>query len=208
MDDDPLPSMMILAEIAQVSAGFWLINGLFLIILLFFSALVSGSEVAFFSLTQADLRDLQSGRDEKSQLVIKLVESPEQLLSTILILNYTANIAIITLSTIMAWTVFGSVSPGIFVLVPAALVVFVLVFFGEVIPRAYANNKRKAFARLMAQSLYVFSIVLRPISSVLLGISNVIEKKIERKGYSLSTNELHQALEMTAENTTEEEKDI
>src|SRR5690554_412433 len=106
MDDDPLPSMMILAEIAEVSAGFWLINGLFLIILLFFSALVSGSEVAFFSLTQADLRDIQSGRDEKSQLVIKLVESPEKLLSTILIFNYTLNIAVITLSVYMSWSAF------------------------------------------------------------------------------------------------------
>ena len=208
MDDDPLPSMMILAEIAQVSAGFWLINGLFLAILLLFSALVSGSEVAFFSLTQADLRDIQSDKDEKSQLVVKLVEAPEKLLSTILILNYTLNIAVITLSVFMAWSAFGLESLGVFVLLHAALVVFVLVFFGEVIPRAYANNNRKAFARLMAQSLYVFSIILRPVSSVLLGISNVIEKKIERKGYSLSANELHQALEITAENTTEEEKDI
>lgn len=209
MDDDPLPSMMILAEIAQVSAGFWLINGVFFIILLFFSALVSGSEVAYFSLTQADLREIQSSKDEKSQLVIKLVEAPEKLLSTILILNYTLNIAVITLTTFMTWTLFGLDSVGVVILlVQAALVVFFLVFFGEVIPRAYANNNPKSLARLMAQSLYVFSIILSPISSVLLGISNVIEKKIERRGYSLSANELHQALEITAENTTEEEKDI
>src|SRR5690554_2077674 len=100
--DDPFPSMLLLAEILPVSVGFWLINGVLFIILLIFSALFSGSEVAFFSLTQEDLRDLQSKNDEKSHLVIKLVEAPQKLLSTILILKYSVNIAIITLSTYLA----------------------------------------------------------------------------------------------------------
>src|SRR5690606_35319721 len=107
MDDDPYPSMLLLAEIIEVSAGFWLINGLFFIVLLLFSALVSGSEAAFFSLSQQDLRELQSKADEKSQLVLKLVASPQRLLGTIVILNTFLKISIITLGTFMSWTYFG-----------------------------------------------------------------------------------------------------
>src|SRR5690606_15362428 len=173
------------------------------------SSFVSGSEVAFFSLAPEDLRNLQSNPDEKSHLVIKLVETPQKLLSTILILNNVLNISLITLATYMTCTLFGG-EPIVMVmiLIEIAIVVFLLVFVGEVIPRAYANNHRIPFTKLMAPSLYAFSIILSPFSSILLSISNVIERKIEKKGYSLSVNELHRALEITSENTTMEEKDI
>lgn len=207
--DDPLPSIFLLAEITQISAGFWLINGVFLIILLMFSALISGSEVSFFSLTPDDLRDLQTNTDEKSQLVIKLVEAPQKLLSTILILNNLVNLSIIIVTTLLTWTIFGSGDLATLVLLAQlGLVSFFLVVFGEVVPRAYAYNSRVSFAKLMAPSLYVFSIILSPLSALLMGISNVIERKIEKKGYSLSVTEIHQALEITSENTSIEEKDI
>ncbi len=128
--DDPFPSILILAEIIQVSAGFWLINGLIFMALLFFSALISGSEVAFFSLTPEDLRDLQANKDEKSQLIIKLVEAPQKLLSTILILNNLLNISIITFTTVITWSIFGSDDIGItIVLAQIAIVSFFLIFF-------------------------------------------------------------------------------
>src|SRR5690606_26616959 len=143
MDDDPYPSMLLLAEIAQVSAGFWLINGLFFIALLVFSAFISGSEVAFFSLTQQDLRDLQAKSDEKSQLVLKLVAHPERLLGTILVLNVFLKIFLVTLSTFMTWTYFGTEGLGLaIVFAQAVIMVLLLVFLGEVVPRAYANESR------------------------------------------------------------------
>jgi gliding motility-associated protein GldE len=201
--------MLLLAEITQVSAGFWLINGLLFITLLTFSALVSGSEVAFFSLTQEDLRHLQLKNDEKSELVIRLVETPQKLLSTILILNYLLNIAIITLTTFIIWSLFGINAIGMAVIVAQTIIVALfLVFIGEIIPRAYANNNRISFSKLMAKTLYVFSILLSPLSSLLMSISNVIERKIDKRGYSLSVKELHHALDITSENTTLEEKDI
>lgn len=209
MDDDPYPSMLLLAEIIQVSAGFWLINGLFFIALLVFSALISGSEVAFFSLTQQDLRDLQARTDEKSQLVLKLVAAPKRLLSTIVILNVFLKISFVTLGTFMSWTFFGTQNLGLaFVLVQVLITVFLLVYLTEVIPRAYANNLRAAYSRALGQTIYVFSIILSPLSSLLNSVSNVIERKMEKKSYSLSVNELQQALEITGENTTTEEKDI
>jgi putative hemolysin len=209
MDDDPYPSMLLLAEIIQVSAGFWLINGLFFIALLVFSALISGSEVAFFSLTQQDLRDLQARTDEKSQLVLKLVAAPKRLLSTIVILNVFLKISFVTLGTFMSWTFFGTQNLGLaFVLVQVLITVFLLVYLTEVIPRAYANNLRAAYSRALGQTIYVFSIILSPLSSLLNSVSDVIERKMEKKSYSLSVNELQQALEITGENTTTEEKDI
>lgn len=207
--DDPFPSILILAEIPPVSAGYWLINGVLFITLLVFSALFSGSEVAYFSLTQQDLRDLKLKNDEKSQLVIKLVEAPQVLLSTILILKNLLNITVITLAVYAAWGYWGSTGPGLgLVLLFALAIAFVLVIAGEVIPKAYAYNFRIRYSGLMAQALYVFTIILRPFSTALLGISNVIEKRIEKKGYSLSVEELHQALEITTENTSVNEKDI
>ncbi|HLU89587.1 MAG TPA: gliding motility-associated protein GldE [Cyclobacteriaceae bacterium] len=207
--DDPFPSILILAEIPPVSAGYWLINGVLFITLLIFSALFSGSEVAYFSLTQQDLRDLKLKNDEKSQLVIKLVEAPQVLLSTILILKNLLNITIITLAVYAAWGYWGSTGPGLgLVLLFALAIAFILVIAGEVIPKAYAYNFRIRYSGSMAQALYVFTIILRPFSTALLGISNVIEKRIEKKGYSLSVEELHQALEITTDNTSVNEKDI
>jgi len=209
MDDDPYPSMLLLAEITEVSAGFWLINGLFLIALLVFSALISGSEVAYFSLNQESLRDLQAKGDEKSQLVLKLVAAPQRLLSTILILHVFLNISLITLSTFMCWTYFGSQGVGLTAIISLAVIVaLLLVFLGEVIPRSYANQSPLAYARAMSQTVYVFSIVLGPLSYLLNGIGNLIERRIEKKGFSLSVNELQQALEITGENTTTKEKGI
>lgn len=209
MDDDPYPSMLLLAEIAQVSAGFWLINGLFFIALLVFSAFISGSEVAFFSLTQQDLRDLQAKSDEKSQLVLKLVAHPERLLGTILVLNVFLKIFLVTLSTFMTWTYFGTEGLGLaIVFAQAVIMVLLLAFLGEVIPRAYANEFRVDYAKASVQTVYVFSIILSPLTSFLNGITHVFERRIDKKGYSLSVNELQQALEITTENTTTEEKDI
>src|SRR5690554_4998779 len=129
MDDDPYPSMLLLAEIAEVSAGFWLINGLFFIALLVFSALISGSEVAFFSLTQQDLRDLQTKADEKSQLVLKLVATPQRLLGTILILNVFLKVSLVTLSTFMSWTYFGIQGAGLPLVISQVLIIVLLLVF-------------------------------------------------------------------------------
>ncbi|WP_460541830.1 gliding motility-associated protein GldE [Echinicola sediminis] len=207
--DDPYPSILLLAEINQVSAGYILINSLIFLILLMASALVSGSEVAYFSLSHEDLGLLNDETDEVSELVIKLIEAPQKLLSTILILNNMINIGIVTLTTFFTLTLFGVNATGILVvLLQTVGVTFAIVFFGEIVPKVYANNARVTFSRLMAKTLNFFSIVLGPLSSLLMTISNVIERRIEKKGYTLSVNELHQALEITAEHTTEGEKDI
>ncbi|WP_186757061.1 gliding motility-associated protein GldE [Echinicola salinicaeni] len=207
--DDPYPSLSMLAEINQISASYIIINSLIFLILLMASALVSGSEVAYFSLSHDDLGELNNESEENSELVIKLIEAPQKLLSTILILNNLINIGIVTLTTFFTLNLFGTDATGIIIiLIQTVGVTFAIVFFGEIVPKVYANNARVSFSKFMAKSLNFFSIALAPLSSFLMTISNIIERRIERKGYTLSVNELHQALEITSEHTTEGEKDI
>nr|MBI1232630.1 gliding motility-associated protein GldE [Cytophagales bacterium] len=207
--DDPYPSLLAIIELQAVSTSYILVNGLAFVLLLIFSALVSGSEVAFFSLDHNDLNELENEESAVSKLVIALVESPQKLLSTILILNNLINISIVTLSTFFTWALFGTDASGFIVLALQTVgVTFAIVFIGEVVPKVYANTARLSFSKLMAKPLSFFSALLSPVSAFLMSMSNVIEKRIERKGYSLSVNELHQALEITADETSVGEKDI
>ncbi|MCH7414124.1 gliding motility-associated protein GldE [Belliella sp. R4-6] len=207
--DDPYPSIMLLAEISEISASYILINGLIFILLLIASGLISGSEVAFFSLTAEDLHEIDVRGEENASKVIHLIEEPQRLLSTILILNNLINIGIVTLTTFVSWTIFGMGATGIvIILVQTIGVTFAIVFFGEIVPKVYATKAKVEFSLLMAPIINIFSIILKPLSIFLMSMSNIIERRIEKKGYSLSVDELHQALEITSEDTTDEEKDI
>ncbi|GAB2619200.1 gliding motility-associated protein GldE [Belliella aquatica] len=207
--DDPYPSILLLAEISQVSASYLLTNGLIFILLLIASGLISGSEVAFFSLTKDDLVNIDIDGQKNSDKVILLIEDPQRLLSTVLILNNLINIGIVTLTTFVAWTIFGLNATGIvIVLIQTIGVTFAIVFFGEIVPKVYATKAKVEFSLMMAPAISFFSILLKPLSIFLMSISNVIERRIEKKAYSLSIDELHQALEITSDDATDEEKDI
>ncbi len=207
--DDPYPSLILLAEIVEISAGYILFNSLIFILLLTASGLVSGSEVAFFSLNSDDLASFDEKADARATKVILLVESPKKLLSTILILNNLINIGIVTLTTFIAWKFFGTDATGILVILVQTIgVTFAIVFFGEIVPKVYATKAKIEFSLMMAPFIYFFSIFMMPLSAFLMTISNVVEKRIVKKGYSLSVDELNQALEITTEDTSEEEKDI
>ena len=207
--DDPYPSWYLLTQITQPSVGYLLFNGLLFILLLLGSALVSGSEVAFFSLSNEDLESIADEETKNGKHVARLLRSPKQLLSTILILNNLINIAIVTLTTFVSWSIFGMNATGIVVIMIQTIgVTFAIVFFGEIVPKVYANKAKIEFSLIMAPTINFFSTILKPISLFLMAISNLIERKIEKKGYSLSVDELNQALEITTEDAPNEEKDI
>jgi len=207
--DDPYPSLLLLADVLAVSPVYVVSNAILFIVLLVISALVSGSEVAFFSLNHEDIASIRETPDARSEKVIALIENPQKLLSTILILNNLINISIVTLTTFFTWTVFGTDTSGIVIILFQTVgVTFAIVFIGEIVPKVYANAARVAFSRLMSTFLYLFSLLLSPLSYALMAMSNVIEKRIERKGYSLSVDELHQALEITSVDTSNNERDI
>ncbi|MCC5937535.1 MAG: gliding motility-associated protein GldE [Lunatimonas sp.] len=207
--DDPYPSLLSLVEFQAVSTGYLLSNLVLFVVLLVCSALVSGSEVAFFSLDHKNLRDLEEENSPASRQVLKMVREPQLLLSTILILNNLINISIVTLTTFLTWSLFGADAKGVLIIIFQTVgVTFLIVFVGEIVPKVYANNARLAFSKSMVGYIRFFSTILFPFSKLLMAISNVIEKRIEVKGYALSVNELHQALEITADDSSIGEKDI
>ncbi len=207
--DDPYPSYYLIAQIIEPSFSYFFINGLILVLLLIGSALASGSEVAFFSLTNDEIASLQDSENKRGRQVANLLANPKKLLSTILILNNLINIGIVTLTTFVSWSLFGMNATGIIViLIQTVGITFAIVFFGEIVPKVYANQSRIPFALTLAPILSLFSSILQPLSWFLMAFSNLVEKRVELKGFSLSVDELHQALELTTEDTPNEEKDI
>ncbi len=207
--DDPYPSYHLLAQISDITPSYLILNGLLFILLLIGSALVSGSEVAFFSLSNDDLENLRDENSPTGKTIVKLIESPKKLLSTILILNNLINIGIVTLTTFVSWSIFGMNATGIvIILVQTIGVTFAIVFFGEIVPKVYANQAKLKFSFLMAPSISFFSYILQPLSAFLMASSNLIERRIQKRSYSLSVDELNHALELTTEDTPNEEKGI
>jgi len=207
--DDPYPSYYLIAQIYEPSFSYFFFNGLLLIVLLIGSALASGSEVAFFSLNNEEIAALQESDPKRGRQVAKLLSNPKKLLSTVLILNNLINIGIVTLTTFVSWTLFGvNATDFIVIMIQTVGVTFAIVFFGEIVPKVYANQARIPFALSLAPILAFFSTLLKPVSWFLMSFSNLIEKRVVQRGYSLSVDELNQALELTTEDTPDEEKEI
>jgi len=178
--------------------------------LLVMSALVSGSEVAFFSMSQDDIAKTKVSHVKNELLIIELLKRPKRLLATILILNNFINVAIVTLSTFLTWEIVGSKeTEGLMVVALTAIITFLIVFYGEIVPKVYANQNNISFARRMAPFLTLSERFFSPLAWLLMSISKIIERRVEQKGFNISVDELHQALEITSTpETTEEEKGI
>ena len=174
------------------------------------SALVSGSEIAFFSLTKLQINYFKSSKSKSERRIYQLIKNPQKLLATILIFNNFINVAFVTLATFVTWSIFGTTSlTGIIIVVLTFITTFAIVFFGEIIPKVYANSNNVAFARLTARLMKLAESIFSPLSWLLLSVSDVVEKRIERKDYNVSKEEIHKALEITADGeATEEEKEI
>jgi len=212
LSDEPHPILVLLAQVESTSSySVYGINALILLGLLILSALLAGSEVAFFSLSaeeRAACRDSDSGTERK---ISKLLDKPQLLLATLLISINLVNITFITISTYVTEQVVGEEQKEglVATLVLLVGVTFIITFFGELIPKVWAQQNNLRFAKITAPLLEIATIVFQPLSSLLLGISNVIEKRVERKGYTITADELNHALEITTgTDTSEQEKDI
>ena len=208
--DDPEPGSIFLSMVLQSTTPlFFIVNGIVLLILLMLSGLVSGSEVAFFSLSPIEIQSLRNG-NSADRKIFKLISKPKRLLATILILNNFINISFVTLSTLLTWQIIGSeTAEGLIVIILTVIITFLLVYFGEVVPKIYANQKSIGFAKVSVPLINIAFRIFKPISWILIGLSNVVEHKIQKKGYEISADQLNQALELTTnEETTDEEKGI
>lgn len=207
IDEPPSQLLTILAE----DTVFFATSGLLMLGLIVMSALISGSEVAFFSLSPNDVANCKGSTKSSDKKLVALIKTPKLLLATILIVNNFVNVAFVTVSTFVVWEITGTkMTGGWLIATLTAIVTFVIVFFGEVLPKVYATANNLKFARMTAPMLTVYQTALKPISKGLMFLSNVIEKRYKTKGYDVSVEELHQALELTTTNdgTTEDQKDI
>ena len=188
------------------------INCFTLIILLISSALISGTEVAFFSLSQVDVDDLFS-KNEKDT-VVKLLQKPKKLLATILITNNFINILIVLLFASLGEQLLENFDYSIFgikvrFLIEVVLVTFLILLFGEVLPKVYASRKAVRFASFMSKPVQVLNTFLTPISYPLINLTNIVEKSLGSKTNIFSVETLSQALELTSKGaTTKDEQKI
>ncbi|WP_436518052.1 gliding motility-associated protein GldE [Ekhidna sp. To15] len=196
---------------ADMPFSFYLINGLVILILLCLSGLVSGSEVAFFSFSHNQIMDFNRSADAKEKRISFLLHNPKKLLATILILNNLVNIFIITISTFATWQLVGEQGKqGVTIVILTTIITLLIIFFGEIIPKVYANHNGTVFAKLTSGLLLLSYRIFKPISWFLMSMTGLIERRMEKKGYNLSVEEINQALEISVEkeHVTEEEKGI
>ncbi len=212
LSDEPHPIWVLLAQVESTSSySVYGINALILLGLLILSALLAGSEVAFFSLSsdeRASCRESDSGTERK---ISKLLDKPQLLLATLLISINLVNITFITIATYVTEQVVGEKEKEglVATLVLLVGVTFIITFFGELIPKVWAQQNNLRFAKITAPLLEIATVIFQPLSSLLLGISNIIEKRVERKGYTITADELNHALEITTgKDTSEQEKDL
>lgn len=178
--------------------------------LLICSALISGSEAAFFSLTPQDKDDLSNSQDKKSETVQKLLSNPQELLATILITNNFVNVAIVIVSSAFIHSLLppNSVSETIQLLIEVVLITFVLLLAGEVIPKIYATKNALMFSKRMSLPLQFLN-KLPPFSwlkAFLVNGSRIIHGRARRKGIKISSDELEKALALTKEENSNEEE--
>ncbi|MFD2563280.1 gliding motility-associated protein GldE [Aquimarina rubra] len=214
MDPDPEPLFILLVAFEPLQA----VNFIVLILLLVCSALISGSEVSLFSLTSSDLKTDGEDPTINQKIISKLLSRPKKLLATILVANNFINIAIVLLFDTLGEIYFKGldhlVFPGlewlsIRFVTEVGVVAFLILLFGEILPKIYASRNKVKFANFMARPLGILDWIITPISLPMRSITLLIHNKLGKQKSNISVDQLSQALELTSDHdTTSEEKKI
>ena len=181
------------------------------VLLVVLSALLSGSEVAMFSINTEQRKTLKDSTKNNTARILKLLEEPKKLLATILIANNFVNVSIVMASNYVFNNLFidGSISETMNFILQVIVVTFLILLFGEVIPKVYANNYNIQFSKFMSLPLLVLKKIFSPVSLALINSTNIIDRKIEKKRESLKADELEHALNLTKDSVdNEDEKKI
>jgi gliding motility-associated protein GldE len=206
--DYPLSCLLIFSGVGINTPDFKIFIGLlFIIILLIGSALMSASEVAFFSFRPEDIEKLKTNKDKKAKTVLNLYNNPEKLLSTVLVANNTINIAIVLLAAFISSRMFDfSMEPVLGFIINVVVITFILLFFGEVMPKVYASRNHVSLALFMAYPLTLLEKLFQPVTSLLILSSSFVKRRTLTRRSNISMDDLSDALELTSEDFTEDEK--
>jgi len=204
---DPEPSLLLFTASLE---GLDIFKMVFFGILLFCSALISGAEVALFSLSQTEINEAEESKSARLRLAAKLLRKPRKLLGTILVANNFINIATVLLFASISDKFFDGITPEWFRLViEIGVVTFLILLFGEILPKVYASRNKHKFSAMMAYPLNVLDKIFAPISMPMSFVSGLIQNKLGKRKSNLSVDQLSQALELTSEDeTTKEEQKI
>lgn len=206
MDPEPTRFLALLISIEySVIFGFIL-----LFVLLLCSALISGAEVALFSLNQSDIEENLDEKHAAISIISKLLERPKKLLATILVANNFINIGIVILFAYLGNFIFQNIENYILkFLLEVVVITFLILLFGEILPKIYASRNKVKFSVFMAYPLRVLDVLFSPLSLPMRGITIAIHSKLGKQKSNLSVDQLSQALELTSEeDTTKEEQKI
>ena len=184
--------------LTQISATFGVAKTVALVVAAFcllLSGFVSGSEIAFFSLTPAQIEDMDES--PKGAVVRRLLAFPEKLLATILICNNLVNVTIVVLCNFALGPIFAGMSPVLSFVLQTVILTFLILLFGEILPKLYANNYPEKWAMMACGAVSAMTRVFSPVSKMLVSSSSFVNKVVVRRPDQITTDELTQALEIT-----------
>ncbi len=201
MDPEPILINSFLSDLD----GLVFINCIALVVLLICSALISGAEVAFFSMSKLMIQEASEHTSKKQNTVAQLLENPKKLLATILITNNFINILVVLIFAYLGDIFLVSIdSEKLKFAIEVVLVTFLIVLFGEVLPKVYATRNALKFASFMAIPVRVLASLLSFFSVPMIGLTSLVERRLSKKETNISIESLSQALELTATDATSE----
>ena len=207
MDPDPFSFLIAILDVQ----GSLVIQFILLLLLLINSGLVSGAEVAFFSLTKEQLDSEEEKKSRQLEIIRKMLQNPKRLLATILITNNFINIAIVLLFASLGESLFSQIeNPLVVLLIEIGVITFLILFFGEILPKVYANRNAMTFSKAVAFPIYTIDrYFLFFLTIPMSRITRFMESRLAQKNNEFSIDKLSQALELTSEEeTTKEEHKI
>lgn len=210
-DGDPLTTLLLMANEEAYAASAITVLIITILIQLLLTAITSGSETAYFSLTAKDITYLKSKKNNTYKQAIRLLDNPKTLLATILIGNNFINISIIITMNMLIGKLLPDLehsNPGGFFMVNVVVVTFLLVLFGEVLPKVYATQNNLKMALFAAPVLSVLTSLFRPVSKMLVSSTKYIENRIGGKtpATELSEKDFEHAIELTVGHTASKQE--
>ena len=196
--------MSVIALQESIELSTVLVLSLISIILLMLSATASGSEVAFFSLTQRDMEELESRSDSAARRVVDLMSNPDRLLATILVTNNMINICLVIISTQIVDNIFLFTGIGDF-LFKTIVITFILLLFGEIMPKVFTQANAVRMSLFFSAPLKVLRWLVYPLAFILMRTSSRVSR-IASKSAEISIEELADAVDLTDTGSEEEQK--
>ena len=185
-----------------------LVSILLALFLIFLSGFASASEIAFFSLSPADLEAMDPDKTPLDMLVQKLRDDSERTLATILITNNLVNVTIIMLCNYIFNSLFTFGEEWLQFLCVTILLTFLLLLFGEIIPKVYSRKNPLAFCRKAVKGVIFFRKLFWPVETILLKSGAFAEKVLQKENRQLSIDDLEQALELTDKSDIKDEQSM